>query len=139
MSTPSHYQHDPHFTLDEAGDLLPWLTEKLREIRDLFQTLTETGFDVLKGRWELGGNGRGVSPSPDEYRTLIEMVAELDKKGLLIKDFSQGVVDIPHILPNGEEVYLCWMLGEPKVSFWHKISEGFMGRIPLEESDEQDS
>jgi hypothetical protein len=131
--TVPFYQHDIHFTLDEARDLLPWLREKLARICDIFSDLTNRGFDVLQGKWTPRGNGHSSGPPPEGYDEFIELVGELDRRGVLIKEFSKGVVDFPHIHSNGEEVYLCWALDEPTVAYWHRIPEGFIGRMPAEE------
>ena len=128
------YQHDVHFTLDEARELLPWLREKVARICEIFSDLADRGFDVLQGKWTPRGNGQSSGPLPEGYDEFIELVGELDRRGLLIKEFSKGVVDFPHIRPNGEEVYLCWSLDEPTVAFWHRIPEGFIGRMPVEEN-----
>ncbi|MFK5019531.1 DUF2203 family protein, partial [Klebsiella pneumoniae] len=32
---------------------------------------------------------------------------------------------------DGEEICLCWKLGEPSVGFWHTVDGGFNGRMPL--------
>ena len=32
---------------------------------------------------------------------------------------------------GGEEILLCWRLGEAEVGFWHGLDEGFSGRKPL--------
>jgi len=32
---------------------------------------------------------------------------------------------------DGEEVLLCWRLGEEEIGFWHGLEEGFSGRRPL--------
>ena len=128
----SAYQHEKHFTLSEARDLLPWLTGKVERIGVLFNTFEDRGFDVVTERWRPGGNGQTDTSPPEEFEEFISLIAELDRKGVLIKNFKQGVVDFPHILPNGREVYLCWMLGEATVSFRHEILDGFMGRRPVE-------
>ena len=47
--------------------------------------------------------------------------------GCLIKDLDVGLIDFP-TLYRGEEVYLCWKLGEDGIEFWHGVSEGFRGR-----------
>jgi hypothetical protein len=127
------YQHEIHFTLDEASEILPWVDESIRLVRTLFHQLTKMGFDTINGRWTVRGNGHSKGPPPDEYSQFIKVIGDLDKRGVIVKDFRIGLVDFPHIRPNGEEVYLCWMSGDEKIGFWHRISEGFMGRIPLEE------
>jgi len=40
-------------------------------------------------------------------------------------------VDFPTLL-RGDEVYLCWRLGEPCIGFWHGVDEGFRGRKPVD-------
>ena len=50
--------------------------------------------------------------------------------GALVKDLDEGLVDFP-AQREGEEVLLCWRLGEDEISFWHGLEEGFSGRRPL--------
>ena len=35
-----------------------------------------------------------------------------------------------------EEVCLCWKHGETEIKFWHDKESGFMGRKPIEVTDE---
>jgi hypothetical protein len=51
--------------------------------------------------------------------------------GCLVKDVDTGLVDF-YALQDGEPVFLCWQFGEPYVSHWHGLEEGFRGRKPLE-------
>jgi hypothetical protein len=32
---------------------------------------------------------------------------------------------------DGREVYLCWLVGEPGIAWWHDLDAGFGGRRPL--------
>jgi hypothetical protein len=57
-------------------------------------------------------------------------VRQLEHLGVLVKDLDRGLVDFP-ALREGEEVLLCWEVGEDEVAFWHGIEEGFAGRKPL--------
>lgn len=52
--------------------------------------------------------------------------------GCEIKDLNSGVLDF-RTLYKGEEVYLCWELGESGISHWHGLQEGFAGRKPVDE------
>jgi hypothetical protein len=47
-----------------------------------------------------------------------------------VKDLDRGLVDFP-ALHDGEEVLLCWQVGEDEVAYWHGVDEGFAGRKPL--------
>ena len=63
-----------------------------------------------------------------KLRSAIEQVQEF---GCVIKDLDMGLIDFPTLL-RGVEVYLCWMLGEPKIAFWHGVDEGFRGRKAID-------
>jgi hypothetical protein len=51
--------------------------------------------------------------------------------GCLVKDLDLGLVDFYAQL-DGETVFLCWQFGEPAVTHFHGVEEGFAGRRPIE-------
>lgn len=51
-----------------------------------------------------------------------ECVAELNELGVWPRSLVAGYVDFP-ALREGEEVCLCWRLGEPEVMYWHREDE----------------
>jgi hypothetical protein len=55
---------------------------------------------------------------------------EILKLGGVPKDLGLGLVDFLH-LRHGEEVNLCWKLGEREIRHWHGLDEGYTGRKPL--------
>jgi len=70
----------------------------------------------------------------------IGVIASIDRKNegksyavkvlngvFILKDIYEGLVDFP-ALRLGEEVYLCWKIGEKSVDHWHGVYEGFMYR-----------
>jgi hypothetical protein len=38
---------------------------------------------------------------------------------------------------KGRTVFLCWKLGEKKISFWHDLESGFAERRPISELEEE--
>ena len=64
-----------------------------------------------------------------------ESVEILENTGVVVKSIEQGLLDFPSKRFE-EEVWLCWKHGEPIIKFWHEKDSGFMGRKPIEVSDE---
>jgi hypothetical protein len=56
---------------------------------------------------------------------------KIDEIGCIVKDLDIGLLDFPTLL-HGEEVYLCWKLGESGIHFWHGVHEGFQGRKAID-------
>ena len=65
-------------------------------------------------------------------RDLQQTIEKIQEFGCVVKDLDIGLIDFPTLL-NGEEVYLCWKLGEPGIQFWHGVDEGFRGRKPIDQ------
>ncbi|MBO0778384.1 MAG: DUF2203 domain-containing protein, partial [Ktedonobacteraceae bacterium] len=55
---------------------------------------------------------------------------ELQALGCELKDPGTGLVDFLS-LRDGQEVYLCWRLGEERILYWHPLHTGIAGRQPL--------
>ena len=49
-----------------------------------------------------------------EGQAVARCVQELEKLGVQVKDLDRGLVDFP-ALRDGEEVLLCWQVGEDEV------------------------
>ena len=88
----------------------------------------------------IGGNGIGYAASDlraaqGELEELAEQAAEavreLDAIGVVVKDLDLGLLDFPG-LRDGEEVELCWQVGEDTVAYWHPLDAGFRGRKPID-------
>ena len=75
-----------------------------------------------------GSHGKTISEGFLEVRALL---AELAAAGLVLRDLDRGLVDFPAVR-DGEEIYLCWEIGEDTVGHWHELDSGFGGRQPLD-------
>lgn len=64
--------------------------------------------------------------------SLKNAIENIQQAGCIIKDLDIGLVDFPTLF-RGEEVYLCWKLGESGIHFWHGTQEGFAGRKPIDQ------
>ncbi len=61
---------------------------------------------------------------------MMRRIGELEALGLVVRDIDLGLLDFP-ARRFGENVFLCWKIGEKDVSYWHRPDEGFPGRKPL--------
>jgi hypothetical protein len=132
------------FTAASANKALPLVRAIVQDIVDLYRDVSEREKRLTDLR-----RGSTTKPSPDDpYSEEVEQIrTELDKDveklegyveelvelGVEFKDPVMGLVDFPGVV-NGQEVYLCWKLGEPAVEFWHTHDAGFQGRQRLEET-----
>ena len=57
----------------------------------------------------------------------LESIVEL---GAIPKGVAPALVDFPHRL-EGRDVYLCWRLGDQRLTHYHGMEEGFSNRQPL--------
>ena len=89
---------------------------------------------------DIGGNGGGYAASDlnaaqGELEQLAEQLAaavvELESLGAVVKDLDVGLLDFPG-LRDGEEVELCWQVGEAAVLHWHPLDAGYRGRKPID-------
>jgi hypothetical protein len=128
-----------YFTAEEAnqalGEVRP-LTEELVAHRRALVELQERQSALMT---RIAGNGGNVEPHEledvqeqldEEVAGIARCVARIHDVGALVKDLDAGLVDFP-ATRDGEEVLLCWRLGEAEIGFWHGLDEGFSGRKPL--------
>lgn len=128
------------FTLPEAERLIPHLDKCLRDAISLKSEYekAENSLQHFVQRVMMQG-GVVVDRTPivetktrrdrnaERLKAALENIQEI---GCVVKDLDIGLVDFPTLF-RGEEVYLCWKVGEPDIQFWHGVNEGFAGRKPI--------
>ena len=58
---------------------------------------------------------------------LEDFVDELSEIGCELKDYQMGLIDFVG-RHEDRDVYLCWKLGEERITHWHEVDTGFAGR-----------
>jgi hypothetical protein len=129
----AHYLHKTHFSLEEARKELTSVHALAARLVELKSALDAKGWDVYRHKYFGGMGPNGDGSFPQEMETLVEIVKGLEKKGIIVKGLDQGLIDFPHIRENGEEVYLCWKMGEDDILYWHRIPDGYEGRRSIQE------
>jgi len=126
------------FTTNEANDALPDVIKK-------FEYALAKNNEVKKIEQELQIS-MSTTNSFESYvyikqrlNTAItkfyESVEILENTGVMVKSIEQGLLDFPSKRFE-DEVWLCWKYGETEIKFWHEKDSGFMGRKPIEVSDD---
>lgn len=136
------------FKLHEAQELLPRIAPHLEQARDQKQQLDRLDEDLARASAEIMVLGGSIPPRAELARKksdrqqvaalLKESVTRIIQTGCLIKDLDVGLIDFPAML-KGEEIYLCWKLGEERIEYWHSIHDGFAGRKPLGNASDEPS
>ena len=128
-----------HFTPEEANELLAEVRPVAEELVAQRRSFAVTTARLARLSSRIAGNGGDFDPQEprvlqeqleQEGRAVAECVERLDRLGVLVKDLDRGLVDFP-ALRAGEEVLLCWQVGEDEVAHWHGLDEGFAGRKAL--------
>ena len=102
------------FTRSEAEALLPTVRPLMEDVR----------------RRKASYDRRPSAPLANELRSLVGEVAAL---GVQVKDLDIGLIDFPSVR-RGQEILLCWKLGEgDRISWWHDSEAGYRGRRLIED------
>jgi hypothetical protein len=130
------------FNLRQAESLIPEVEMAIREAIALKAEYATAEIEVQeRARWITMSGGVHVNLSEaidlkgrrDERAVRLKAAIEnIHSFGCLVKDLDIGLIDFPTLF-RGEEVYLCWKLGEPAIEFWHGVQEGFRGRKKIDQ------
>lgn len=126
------------FTVGEANAAIPHVAAK-------FKTVAARRADVIKFEKQMqmaavpGASLESYVGLKQELNSAMtrfyQAVEDLEATGVSLKNVEQEILDFPSKRFD-EEVWLCWKYGETEIKFWHDIESGFMGRKPIEVSDE---
>ncbi|MGH7828310.1 MAG: DUF2203 domain-containing protein [Candidatus Binatia bacterium] len=131
------------FTVDEANALLPTL-------RPLVESILET-LRRLKAKTETVIRDQRLDPDTPQLMNRLQenseiahfigqikgLVEEIHSYGCMCKGVEQGLLDFPCML-GSEVVFLCWQYGEASVTYWHRVEDGYEGRRPLLDADDDE-
>lgn len=111
---------------------MPTLAKIFEEVQTIQEELEGRQAELAEVLDSAKSNGGGKKADYHfaQNQKIQRILDQVEKKGVLVKDLDRGLVDFPH-LRGGREVFLCWMIGEKKIDFWHDLESGFAGRQPL--------
>ncbi|MBI4163730.1 MAG: DUF2203 domain-containing protein [Candidatus Aenigmarchaeota archaeon] len=132
------------FTIDEAEQCLPRVKEIFDKIFEI-NTRVKAATSDINSLLEIWGKDVSESSHRD-HKLYIErlkkrdelvdrikhLVDEIHELGAFVKGVDDGLVDFLFD-KGGEIVCLCWKYGDKKLGYWHGVSDGYVGRRPLNE------
>ncbi len=128
------------FSVREAEATLPLVR---RVVGDLLQAYPR--WRELVSRYELlsaplraeEGEPAEIRAVRDEATRVAERIngylLELERVGCVFKGFDAGLVDF-YALKDDRLIFLCWRMGEARITHWHEVDAGFSGRQPIDEN-----
>lgn len=126
------------FTVKQANEALPLVIKKFE-----YALSKKNNVSRLQAQLQMS---MSATDSIEEYvrfkqelnsavTKFYESVEILEDTGVVVKSIEQGLLDFPSKRFD-EEIWLCWKHGETEIKFWHEKDSGFMGRKPIDVSDE---
>jgi hypothetical protein len=122
-------------SLDEARRRLPLLrphvvalmeiTTELVDISNTLQDLSERSGDHFAEKERLTARSKELTQA---YERELKAANDL---GAVIKDPTTGLLDF-YAWKDDDVVFLCWRFGEDTIRHWHRLTDGFRGRRPVE-------
>jgi len=128
------------FSPEKANALIPKVAPLVEELwqkrRDLAIKLLETDA-ALHGVEAAPPIRMAVPRSPftpsrfgEQKAEIVRIINRIEAYGCLLKDLDLGLLDFPS-MRDGRAVYLCWKAGEPEITHWHPMDEGYSSRRPV--------
>lgn len=127
------------YTLEEARAILPDAIVAVTHLRDAISELRTVRAAIAAHQRGASGDGNlladpwasGEGNRVQELETEIRRsAAYLEQRGIEVKDPERGLIDF-YSEREGRVVYLCYLLGEPDIEYWHELHGGFAGRQAL--------
>lgn len=126
-----------YFTVEEANAALKYIAPVAQDIVRLLNEAQKIHDEVHRARTartrdetELLGR---VAHAENILKKVEYHAQELESVGVILKDTIRGLIDFPSQM-QGRDIFLCWALGEKKISTWHELNHGIEDRKPLPEA-----
>jgi hypothetical protein len=126
------------FTLEEAERTLPLVRRIVEDLLAEYPRWRQavSRYEILTGGaradWgetsDLVAARDAVTGHADRINSYLQ---ELERIGCVFKGFDAGLVDF-YSLREDRLIFLCWRLGEPRITHWHELEAGFAGRQPID-------
>ena len=123
-----------YFSVAEAEALIPELEKIFEGVAELAAQAEMKSASLRRRQDEDSTDPAAEAIERGQLQFLAQGINERLQKivelGALPKGVDPALVDFPHRL-EGRDVYLCWRLGDKRLTHYHGTDEGFSNRQPL--------
>ena len=124
-----------YFSLEEANSLLPKISKILIQIMKINNSINVLNSVSIDYEDEIKAVKNDIRMNKNFHRlyyNLYKKIELLIEIGCIVKDADLGIVDF-YSMYEGEEIFLCYKLGEKEIRYWHYPEEGYAGRRSVSE------
>lgn len=121
-----------HITLETANKMLPLVTPITRDVVDTWKKIAQAVGVFTRVR-KTSNPEKMLKCAQQLFeltQCLNENIDELEGLGCVVESYEKGVVDFPSMV-EGEEIMLCWTLGEQKINHYHRLGQTCSNRLLL--------
>lgn len=121
-----------YWKLSEAEAMIPQLEAIFEEVAELAAQAQAKAAALQKAR---GAAEAALERAQLEFLAsqTTERLQKIADLGAVPKGLEPALVDFPSRV-EGRDAFLCWRLGEKRITHYHGFDEGFAGRRPLPEA-----
>ena len=124
-----------YYNIHEAEDMIPLLKPKVINLIRLNNAIDFLDSVEIKYDSEFETIKQDLLMDKKFHDYSFRLCKELEKLlkiGVVVRDIEQGVVNF-FSLHKGQEIFLCWKLGEYKIDSWHGINDSYDMRKSVSE------
>ncbi len=121
------------FSTEEANLLLPQIIPLLENLRIYTRELQMMRVQESASKRLLSADGNMITTPINKMSVSVQTkkitncIEAIEKHGIFVKDPERGLIDFYHYR-DSKLVFLCYLLGEEDVKYWHALDTGFHGR-----------
>lgn len=122
-------------SLEEARRRLPLLKPHVTALMEISTELVDLS-NTLQDLSQRGGDhgperDRLMARSQELMKDYVAELKFVNDLGATMKDPTTGLLDF-YAWKDDDLVFLCWRHGEDTIRWWHRLTDGFRGRQPVE-------
>jgi hypothetical protein len=122
-----------YLSVIEAQSMIPLVRQSLSKIIEINNAIAVLKQINIKYSDPYEDIYKDISTNKKFFELNHLLFKELEKllnMGVVVKDLNIGLVDF-FSKHRGKDIFLCWRVGEERITYWHEIGNGFTGRKPI--------